>query len=156
VAREESGARSRNGLQMPVLERLGLVAGSDAVVDKLAQDGARSAQAVRRYRLTDAGSKFFLARAPHKHPTDNRYAAVSRDFCAARLSLDKVVGWERTNAAGAAVVTYTYKVSAAPWTGDAGVREAFPMVDAVIRGAGQLQMKETLLLGVDGWEARDL
>jgi hypothetical protein len=30
------------------------------------------------------------------------------------------------------------------------------MVDAVIRGAGALQLKETVVLGAAGWEAGDL
>jgi hypothetical protein len=30
------------------------------------------------------------------------------------------------------------------------------MVDAVIRGAGRMQLKETVVLGANGWEARDL
>jgi hypothetical protein len=30
------------------------------------------------------------------------------------------------------------------------------MVDAVIRGAGVLQLKETMVLGTGGWGAKDL
>jgi hypothetical protein len=160
VTEAESKAGSRNALQMPVLERLGLVSGNDATVALAGADGAAPTPAhARRYDLTPEGRKYYLARPSHKTPTGNRFAEAGHDFCAARLSLDKVVGWEPSTAAGAgkeAVVTYTYKVDPAPWTADAALRAVFPMVDTVIRGAGTMQLKEPVLLGANGWEARDL
>jgi len=150
VTEAESLAGSRNALQMPVLERLGLVEGVDAM--------AGQAHA-RRYQLSAEGRKYYLARPARKAPSGNRFLDAGHDFCAARLSLDKVVGWERSARPGAnnqAVVTYTYKVSPAPWTADAALRAVFPMVDAVIRGAGSMQLKEPVVLGAAGWEAQDL
>ncbi|MDB5907355.1 MAG: hypothetical protein JWP34_1469 [Massilia sp.] len=158
VADEEGHSGSRNALQMPALERVGLVESSKAQVERTAEDGTKSTVNVTRYRLTDGGKKYYLPRAPHKFPSTNRYANVDHDFCAAKLSLDKIVGWESPAADGPrqAVVTYTYKLAPAPWTADAGVRQVFPMVDTVIRGAGTLQLKETLVLTDAGWEAKDL
>jgi hypothetical protein len=158
VSAEERGAGSRNGLQMPELERLGLVESSAALVERSAEDGSKSTVKVTRYRLTAIGNRYYLPRAPHKYPTANRYATVGHDLCAAKLSLDKIVGWENPVANGPreAVVTYTYKVEPAPWTADAGVRQAFPVVDTIIRGAGVLQLKETLVLSDGAWEAKDL
>ena len=114
---------------------------------------------MRRYRLSAEGPKYYLARPAHKTPSGNRFADAGHDFGAARLSLDQVVGREassRPGAATAAVVTYTYRVGPAPWPADAAVRAVFPMVDQVIRGAGVLQLKETVVLGAAGWEAKDL
>jgi hypothetical protein len=158
VAAEERGSGSRNGLQMPALERVGVVASSDALAERGAEDGSKSEVKVTRYRLTALGNRYYLARAPHKYPSTNRYATVDHDLCAAKLGLDQIVGWESPAANGPreAVVTYTYKVEPAPWTADAGVRQAFPVVDTIIRGAGVLQLKETLVLSDDGWEAKDL
>jgi len=159
VTEAESKMGSRNALQMPVLERLGLVSGRDATVELAGEDGAAPMPAhARRYDLTGQGRKYYLARPPHKSPTGNRFAEAEHDFCAARLSLDKVVGWEPSNTAGAreALVTYTYKVDPAPWAADAALRAVFPMVDGVIRGAGTMQLKEGVVLGANGWEARDL
>jgi hypothetical protein len=166
VTEAESRAGSRNALQMPVLERLGLVKGVDATVQLAGEDGAAATQAyARRYDLTLDGRKYYLARPAHKTATGNRFAEAGHDFCAARLSLDKVVGWEpsttstTSNASGAikeATVIYTYKVDPAPWTADAAVRAVFPMVDSVIRGAGTLQLREGVVLDANGWEARDL
>jgi hypothetical protein len=160
VTEAESKALSRNALQMPVLERLGLVSGADATVELAGEDGAAPTRAhARRYDLTTEGRKYYLARPAHKTPTGNRFAEAGHDFCAARLSLDKVVGWAPSNAPGAAreaVVTYTYKVDPAPWTADQALRAVFPMVDTVIRGAGTMQLKEGVVLGANGWEAKDL
>jgi hypothetical protein len=158
VTEAESKAGSRNALQMPVLERLGLVSALDATVEQVGEDGARSAAHARRYDLTAQGRRYYLARAPHKTPSGNRFAEAGHDFCAARLSLDKVVGWAPSGSSGAseAVVTYTYKVDPAPWAADAALRTVFPMVDSVIRGAGTMQLKEGVVLGANGWEARDL
>jgi hypothetical protein len=159
VSEAESHAGSRNALQMPVLQRLGLVSSRDALIEQVAEDGGKSQVHALRYDLTAEGRKYYLARAPHRNPTGNRYLDVDHDFCAARLSLDKVVGWEPSATPGAkneAVVSFTYKVDPAPWTADSALRAVFPMVDAVIRGAGTMQLKEGVVLGANGWEARDL
>jgi hypothetical protein len=166
VTEAESHAGSRNALQMPVLRRLGLVEAADVLVDEPDADGTGDAGGkahkvhALRYTLTAEGRKYYLARPPHRQPGGNRYAEVDHDFCAARLSLDRVVGWEP--AAGPdgkgkeAVVTYTYRIAAAPWTSDSAVRAVFPMVDRVIRGAGAMQLTEGIVLGPAGWEAKDL
>jgi hypothetical protein len=159
VTEAESKAGSRNALQMPVLERLGLVEGADASVEQAGADGAATRAHARRYELSAEGRKYYLARPAHKTPTGDRFADAGHDFCAARLSLDKVVGWESAARPGAqdeTVVTYTYKVKPAPWTADQAVRAVFPMVDTVLRGAGTMQLKETVVLGANGWEAKDL
>ncbi|GAB3466358.1 hypothetical protein GCM10027321_32440 [Massilia terrae] len=142
VSAAERQAGSRNALQMPVLERLGLAEGTEVA------DG-------RRYQLTSTGKAYFLARPAHKRATGNRFSEAPADLCAAHLSLDRLAGWE-TPAAGHAVATYTYKVKPAAWTVDPEVRAVFPMVDRIIRGAGTLQLKEEFVLGAGGWEALDL
>lgn len=160
VAQAEFDGGSRNALQMPVLEKLGLTVSSMAAVEKNDETGKSTIQ-VRRYQLTETGKHFYLAREPRNQATGN--AAMARhDLCAARLSLDKVVGWEmpsrqeKPGSGAETVVTYTYKIAAAPWTGDADIRKVFPMVDRIIRGAGVLQLKEPFVLTSRGWEAKDL
>lgn len=161
VTASETGTGSRNGVQMPVLEQLGLVSSADAVAERKDDEGNVSKVPVRRYQLTDEGKKYYLARAPHKHEVDDHYAAVANDFCAAKLSLDHVVGWEPVKHPGAtttdeAVVTYTYQVAPAPWARDASVGRVFPMLDTVLKGAGVMQLKEAFVLTSAGWEAKDL
>ena len=161
VSASETGTGSRNGVQMPVLEKLGLVSASDAVAERKDDDGNVTKLPVRRYRLTDEGKKYYLARAPHKHEVEDRYAAAANDFCAAKLSLDHVVGWETPKRPGAtapdeALVTYTYQVTPAPWAKDESVGRVFPMLDTVLKGAGVMQLKEAFVLTSAGWEAKDL
>jgi hypothetical protein len=160
VTKEEAKLGSRNALQMPVLERLGVVASVDATVEKDAAQGKLSTSG-RSYQLTDAGRKFYLVREPRKQATGSA-ATAQHDLCAARLSLDKVVAWEaptkpnQPNGSAETVVTYTYKVAAAPWTDDAEIRNVFPVVDRIVKGAGVLQLKEPFRLTEHGWEAKDL
>lgn len=148
VPQREAGTRARNAVQMPVLEHLGLVSASTAKVEDAKEGEAHAEIVVTRYALTEEGKKYF-----HTRETQG-------DFCAAHLTLDKVVGWEaRPDGKGAngkadasaVVVTYTYRVDAAPWTGDADVRNAFPMVDRVVRGAGSMQLKQNFRRTDSGW-----
>ncbi|WP_295977244.1 hypothetical protein [uncultured Variovorax sp.] len=141
VPQREAGTRARNALQMPVLQRLGLVSASKAMV-KDDKDQEAGEIEVTRYALTEEGRKYFVDREPQG------------DFCAAHLTLDKVVGWEAPKDAKApseVVVTYTYRIDAAPWTGDAEVQRVFPMVDRVVRGAGTMQLKQGFKRTDTGW-----
>lgn len=153
VPQREVGTRARNAVQMPVLEHVGLVSASEAKVEDAKEGEQPTEITVTRYVLTEEGKKYL-----HTRGTPDTQA----DFCAAHLTLDKVVGWEARkktgdadkakNAAAAAVsVTYTYKVEAAPWTGDADVQKAFPMVDRVVRGAGTMQLKQNFRHTDSGW-----
>jgi len=147
-----AAVHDRNALQLPVLQKLGLVVSSDAVVDKAIVTGV-SRVAVRRYRLTDAGHAALVKRPG----LSGRPGVV--DLCAAKLTLDKVVSWEVTERGGGqrgALVHYTYNVDAAPWTRDPDARRVFPMVDRVVRGAGSAQLEEGFTLTANGWVANEL
>jgi hypothetical protein len=146
VPAREVGTRARNAVQMPVLEHVGLVTATTANVEA---NGDTPATTVTRYMLTDEGKKYFIA---HEMPGQDAHS----DFCAAHLTLDKVVGWEAQKDSkdpSEVVVTYTYKIDAAPWTGDADVQKAFPMVDRVVRGAGTMQLKQNFKHTESGWVA---
>ena len=155
VTQHEVDIGARNALQMPVLERLGLVSSSVAEID-VDDEGTLHHMKVRRFALTDAGRPWYVARTPLARP-----ALPVSDFCAATLSLDRVVAWDVQKSAGhspdRAVVTYTYKVDAAPWTADAGVQKVFPMVAGIVHGAGKTELQESFVRTSDrGWVAVDL
>ncbi|VTU40264.1 hypothetical protein [Variovorax sp. PBL-E5] len=147
----ESGAR--NAVQMPVLEKLGLVAASVAEIDLKDDDGISHHMKVRRYALTDAGHKFYRVRDTVQ--ADGRKAPQG-NFCAARLSLDKVLRWNAAPGAHQMVVTYTYKAEPASWMQDADAQKVFPVVANVVRGAGSAELTETFRLTDAGWVAADL
>jgi hypothetical protein len=131
VTARDRAAGARDALQMPVLRRLGVVA-----VDEV--DG------VQRYHLTDLGMR--------------SYRESRGDFCAARLTLDRVVGWEANgrDRYDHATVRYTYRVAAAPWMADAQARRVFPAVERVIRGAGRAELTQDFVRVQSRWVAREL
>ena len=65
VTQHEIDVGARNALQMPVLERLGLVKSSVAEID-VDDEGTMHHMKVRRYALTDEGNKYYLERRKAK------------------------------------------------------------------------------------------
>jgi hypothetical protein len=150
VSAREFEIGGRNAIQLPVLEKLGVVRSTAVRADEHSQQGA-AAFAARRYELTEDGKKYYLKRevaGTHARPAD---------FCAAKLSLDKIVGWEvhKNGAQSEAVVTYTYRVNAAPWAQDPDAQRVFPAVARVLSGAGKAQLREVFTLTGLGWAAKD-
>jgi hypothetical protein len=148
VTKRASDIGSRDALQLPVLERLGLVTSTTETVAVPGEEGAPAVpQEVRRYRLTDAGMRYFIEASP----------GGGRDFCAAKLTLDRVVSFELAGDAGTqATVKYTYHADPFPWVYGDQVERVFPAVARVIRGAGTDQLEETFTRTPKGWVANDL
>lgn len=147
-----AAAHDRNALQMPVLEKLGLVSSSNAITETTTDAGTRRVP-VRRYQLTDAGRGFYRQR-----PGLGGAPGVF-DLCVAKLTLDKVTSWQLTDRGSGqqgALVHYTYRAEAAPWTNDRDARRVFPMVDRVIRGAGTAELEEGFTRTATGWVANEL
>jgi hypothetical protein len=160
VSEQEAQHGSRNALQMPVLEKLGLVSASPVMVEAPKGDSdAPPAPPVmipgRRYELTEAARRYVRQR-PSPIGADR---TPHDDLCAARLSLDRVVKFEpagKNQERPAQRVSYTYSVDAAPWTADPSVAPVFPMIDRVIRGSGRAELQETFVLTDRGWVAQEL
>jgi hypothetical protein len=148
VTAQEMQAGGRNAVQLPVLEKLGVVR-SIAVNSGDQPQAAAAPLMARRYELTETGKKYYLKREGAREH--------SADFCAAKLSLDRVVSWEvhEKGAQSEAVVTYTYRVDAAPWAKDADAQRVFPAVARVLSGAGKAQLREAFTRTGQGWTAKD-
>lgn len=147
----------RNGtndaLQMPVLERLGLVV-SSVIPAEQHEAGSGEAGAIKRYALTVEGRKYYLQKKMTSLGPGDAVVEHSGDLCVATLSLDKVVKWnppELVNGHQETIVAYTYRIVPAAWTSDPEVRKVFPRVDMVIRGERTLQLKETFQLESGNW-----
>ncbi|HVW27416.1 MAG TPA: hypothetical protein VHC69_18760 [Polyangiaceae bacterium] len=152
VSRDETRGGSRDAVQMPVLERLGLVKGTDAVADVDTEDGPVKVE-VRRYTLTPEGTRYYLPRDARPGQTP------AHDFCAAKLTLDKVVGWADPSSkvvGSHTTVEYTYRAEGAAWTRDPEALRVFPMVARVLNGAGADRLKEGFTLTDKGWVADEL
>lgn len=161
VTEQDRQTGSNDAVQLPVLERLGLVKSTQiplpAAGTPAAAHGRGKVAAPRtltRYSLTAKGEAYYLHRkhttiGPHDQPVEHDV-----DFCVARLSLDRVVQWSQPQQVHGhleTVVGYTYHISPAVWMADPEARQVFPLVDRIIRGAGRLQMKAVLRLQGDKW-----
>jgi hypothetical protein len=157
VTAAEQASRSRDAVQMPVLEKLGLAKGTDVSSEGTGEDGAKVVLQTRQYELTDEGRKFYI-HSPVVVATAGRTVTHPADFCVATLTLDKVVGWETPQTHDGVTrtsVLYTYKIDPAAWTRDADFRRVFPMVARVVEGAGVMQLREGVQLTKDGWTAEE-
>jgi hypothetical protein len=148
VSKQEFQIGSNNAVQMPVLEKLGLVAGS-----------ATDNPEVRQYALTEGGRKYYLAKRTVTIAPGDVAVEHAGDLCAAKLALDKVVAWqppEIVNGRVHTTVKYTYKIlSAAEWTSDPDVKRVFPMIRKIIEGEGSLKLIQAFAWSNESWVAID-
>jgi hypothetical protein len=149
VAPGDAEAGSRDAVQLPVMERLGLVSAVHGVVLRKDADGAEREVPVQRYSLTEAGRMFYVSRARTTVTPAGETITRPGDFCVAKLKLDKVTGWD----AALSTASYTYKITAAGWMNDPAMRQVFPMVAYVLQGEGKLQMKQRLRRENNSWVA---
>lgn len=169
VTAEDRESNSNEAVQMPVLERLGVVQSVElrepaARTTPIALADSQSSAPVapqlassaptKRYSLTAKGRKYFLRKKRvilniHSEPEQH-----DADFCVAHLTLDKVVKWsppEPVHNHMETVVKYTYHIKAAPFLSDPEAQKVFPMVDRIVRGAGKLMMTATVQLQDGHW-----
>jgi hypothetical protein len=158
VTERDRQAGSNDALQMPVLERLGLVesvevpvqvtnAGVEAAAGSAPGAAPDAVGPARRYSLTAKGRQFYVQKKVTVLGAHDRPVERDADFCVARLSLDKVVKWSLPEEAHGHVettVSYTYKIKPAEWMVDPEARKVFPVVDRIIRGEGKALMTATL------------
>jgi hypothetical protein len=157
VTEEDRRAGTNDALQMPVLERLGLVESADVLIPLSQATGTEAAAGsapAKRYSLTRKGREFYLQKKLTVLGAHDRPVERAADFCVARLSLDKVVKWsspEEAHGHVETVVSYTYKVKSADWMVDPEARRVFPVVDRIIHGEGNALMTATLQVQNGKW-----
>ena len=159
VTEADRQARSLDSQQMPALETLGLVTGKDASVTRKSASGAAAALPAREYALTAEGQKYYL-HVPVVVSTPTEHVTHPADFCVARLTLDRLFGWEKPqtiNGRSVTSVLFSYRiVDPAPWLRTPDARRAFPMAIRSIDNAGVLQLRLGVHLTPDGWVADEL
>jgi len=151
-------ASSTDALQMALLESLGLVTAHDTNVLHKDAGGAATTLSAHEYRLTAAGQKYYL-HVPVVVATATQRVTHPADFCVARLSLDRVFGWEAPQVMDGRTVTsvlFSYQIDPAPWTRTPQARRAFPLVMRAIDNAGSLQLRLGVHLTPQGWVADEL
>ncbi|MGO4331072.1 hypothetical protein [Cupriavidus sp. M-11] len=144
----------RDGIQMPALERAGLVAHTPAEMTLHHQDGSSETVKARRYQLTDKGREYFRE---HPQVSTAQAGAAQADLCYGKISLARVLDWEPPRAGEGArprqttTVRYTYVIDAAPWTREPAVQQAFPVLARVVKGSGSMPLTQALTLTDAGW-----
>jgi hypothetical protein len=140
-------ARTSDSLQMPVLEKLGVVTVADAPADPT----------IKEYSLTETGRKYYLTRPSITVNAEGQKVRHPGDLCPAKLKLDKVVSWLPPTVVDGqtrTTVTYTYKVAeAAQWTQDPDVRKVFPMMTRILDSPGTQQLVQLFAWSGHGWVA---
>lgn len=145
VTPEDRESNSNEAVQMPVLERLGVVRSEEL---------RESPGPTQRYSLTAKGQQYFLRKKRTTLDIHSQPEEHDADFCVAHLTLDKVVNWsppEPVHDHLETVVKYTYHIKAAPFLSDPEARKVFPMVDRIVHGAGTLMMTATVRLQDGRW-----
>jgi hypothetical protein len=176
VTHQDQLARTNDAVQLPVLERLGLVESTEIPAPPAppasltpvpedaspnssldgSQPGSPSAtpEKVRSYSLTAKGRRYYLQKKRVTLGVHDQAVEHDQDLCVAHLKLDKVVKWsppEQVRGHRETVVHYTYQVKSADWMTDPEARKVFPVADRIIRGAGNVLMTATLQAQNDTW-----
>jgi hypothetical protein len=173
VTAEDRAANTNDAVQLPVLERLGLVESTDVSVEEAkapaagttapetgtpgsqpSADAARSEPA-KQYSLTEKGRRYYLQKKRVTIGAHDRPVEHDADLCVASLTLDKIGRWsppEQVHGHLETVVRYTYHVKAADWMADPQAREVFPVVDRIVRNDGNLLMSVTVRLQDGKWQ----
>jgi hypothetical protein len=177
VTQEDRLAGTNDAVQLPVLERLGVVesteisapasatpaslapAAADATVNAATQGSQPGAAAATvgtatRYSLTAKGRQYYLQKKRVTLGAHDRPVEHDEDLCVAHLTLDKVVKWsppEQAHDHLETMVHYTYHIKPANWMADAEARKVFPVVDRIIRGQGNLLMSVSVQLQNGKW-----
>ena len=144
VTPEDRESNSNEAVQMPVLERLGVVQSVEL----------REPAPMTRYSLTPEGQQYFLRKKRTTLDIHSQPEQHDADFCVAQLTLDKVVKWSPPQPVHdhlETVVQYTYHIKAAPFLSDPEAQKVFPIVDRIVRGAGTLMMTATVRLQDGRW-----
>jgi hypothetical protein len=166
VTPEDRLAGTNDAVQLPVLERLGLVESTEisapaaatpatATPAPTAPPAAQTAGTATRYALTAKGRQYYLQKrritlGVHDQPVEH-----DEDLCLAHLTLDRVVKWSPPEPAHGhleTMVHYTYHIKSAEWMADTEARRVFPVVDRIVRGQGNLLMSVNVQLRDGKWQ----
>jgi hypothetical protein len=144
VSDADREAGSRDAVQLPVLVQLGMA------------DESHPTPEITRYALTRAGQRAYVTRKMESLDGRGKPQEHDGDFCAAKLSLAKVVKWTPPLKNGdyqETTATFTYKVAPAAWIADPRAQQVFPMIARIVNGAGSMQLTQRLRLVGTRWEA---
>ncbi len=157
VSARDRAKRTRDSLQLPVLEREGLVRSREGYVVYKTEGQEAEQVPTRRYELTEQGRRFYRSREIVLHPRGGAEVVHHGDLCAGRLELDMIVKITEPQAAPGQTPTasaeYLYRFTPEPWVKSAPVRAVFPMVDTLLQGQGRMPMTQHFHFDGQRWVA---
>jgi hypothetical protein len=140
-------AGSNDAVQMPVLERLGLVT---STIDP-------SHPATQVYSLSDLGRKFYVSKDVVTRESVDTFVEHPGDLCAVKLQLDQIVSWTAVryvDGHAQTSVKFTYAIeNAAPWAEDPQLRRVFPWLDRILASERHLQLEQLFTWSNGAWTA---
>jgi hypothetical protein len=149
VTAQDRVANTNDAVQLPVLERLGLVESTD-----IPAPGSEPDQTGKTYSLTEKGRRYYVRKSHVTLGAHDAPAVHDADLCVAHLALDRVVKWsppEEVHGHLETVVRYTYHIKAVDWMDDPQARQVFPVVDRIIRHQDNMLMTVTVQLQDGQW-----
>ena len=158
VSARDVAKRSRDSIQLPVLEQQGLVSAREGVVVYKDEAGEESVP-TRRYELSEQGQRFYKAHDVTLHPHGVTEIRHDHDLCAGRLELDSIVkleaphAWASSSGSKSASVSYLYRFKAERWVLNDEVRRVFPMIDMLMQGQGKTPMQQSFHFDGKDWVA---
>ena len=159
VSDKDAEKPTRESVQMPVLQRLGLVLGSETTIKVKVEDSDTVEMLPgKRYDLTESGKKYYLQKELLSAGSNGEKIVHRGDFCAGKLSLDKITKWDQPTMVGEnyeTTVTYTYKMATADWTKDPEIQRVFPMLDRLVKGQSNMLLQQHFRLVGKSWVAID-
>lgn len=148
VSDRDRQVRTQDAVQMPILEKHGLVVSS-------ATDDAQ----VTKYDLSDVGRRYYLFKKTVTMGPGDSPTVHPGDLCGATLKLDHLVKWnppEFVNGHPQTTVKFTYRiVEPADWILETDTTQVFPMIHRILRGAGSLQLEQAFSWSDSRWVAID-
>lgn len=154
VSARDVAAKTRDAVQMPVMEQLGLVKHSEGYVVYKTDGQPEEKVPTKRYELTELGRSFYKTRETVSHPHTGQNVTHHGDLCAGHLGLDSIVRVDAADGSTSRVnVSYLYSFAPEAWVKDGQIREVFPMLDMLIKGQGKQAMTQRFHFDGQAWVA---
>ncbi|HEY4080006.1 MAG TPA: hypothetical protein VGM81_04855 [Burkholderiaceae bacterium] len=154
VSARDVVAKTRDAVQMPAMEQLGLVKASEGYVVYKTDDRPEEEVPTRRYELTERGRSFYKTRETVSHPHTGQNLAHHGDLCAGHLGLDSIVHVDVAEGSmPRANVSYLYSFAPEAWVKNEQIRQVFPMLDTLIKGQGKQAMTQRFHFDGKAWVA---
>ena len=153
VSEEDFLTGTWDARQMPVLEKLNLVAAAPGKVMRKVDDVDQVVQ-VNQYSLTAIGRIYFIPRHSQMAAPNGDAVEHDHDFCAGKVSLDKLVRWDKlskTDAGWETTLYYTFKFAPVWWADKPETKEVFPIFSILQKGQGTLQLQQRFKLVGKNW-----